>query len=387
MVPAGETKVFNIMFNIFKKSNHTVDSPEDKKNKNSHYYNLKVKEIVKETADAITIVFEAPEEGLTYKAGQFLTLINRIDEEEVRRSYSLCTSMLTDKHPAVTVKRVEGGKMSNYLANSLKVADTIRVMEPMGKFTAEPQSGNKRHLVLFGGGSGITPLMAITKEILHGEPNSIISLIYANRNIDSIIFHDQLEAMEQEYEGRLHVIHILDDAPLNWQGPSGLLNPEKLKQLMERIPDWGIEKTQYLMCGPEGMMNNIDAILTEFRVPKDRIFRESFVAGITNKKEVVVEAETEPEISTHTVKIIYDGEEFSFEVPPGKTILETALELDIDLPYSCQSGLCTACRGKCLSGKVKLDEEEGLSDGEREEGYVLTCVGHPLTGDVVIEIG
>ena len=156
---------------------------------------------------------------------------------------------------------------------------------------------------------------------------------------------------------------------------------------MERIPDWGVEKTQYLMCGPEGMMNNIDAILAELNIPKNSIFRESFVAGITHKKEVVVEAENEEAPAAHEVKIIYDGEEYKFQVEPGKTILETALSLDIDLPYSCQSGLCTACRGKCLSGKVKLDEEEGLSEAELQEGYVLTCVGHPLTEDVVIEIG
>jgi len=229
--------------------------------------------------------------------------------------------------------------------------------------------------------------MAISKEILHGEPQSIISLIYANRNIDSIIFNEKLEAIQKNFEGRFHVIHILDDAPLNWQGPSGLLNPEKLRELMERIPDWGIEKTQYLMCGPEGMMNNIDTILAALNIPKDKIFKESFVAGITHKKEVVVEAESDSKTAAHEVTIIYDGEEYKFTVEPGKTILETALALDIDLPYSCQSGLCTACRGKCLSGKVKLDEEEGLSEAELSEGYVLTCVGHPLTGDVVIEIG
>ncbi len=373
------------MFKFFKKE--SVEKKADQKSQNLHYYQLKVIEIIRETSDAFTIVFEAPEGGMYYKAGQFLTLICNINGEEVRRSYSLCTSTLVDQNPAVTVKRVEGGIMSNYLADSLKVGDTIKVMEPMGKFTTDVDSGNKRHLVLFGGGSGITPLLAISKEILYGEPQSIISLIYANRNIDSIIFNEKLEVLQRDFEGRLHVIHILDDAPLNWQGPSGLLNPEKLKELMERIPDWGIEKTQYLMCGPEGMMNNIDTILATLNIPKEKIFKESFVAGITHKKEVIVEAESDAKPRAHEVTIIYDGEEFKFTVEPDKTILETALSKDIDLPYSCQSGLCTACRGKCLSGKVKLDEEEGLSEAELSEGYVLTCVGHPLTDDVVIEIG
>lgn len=374
------------MFQIFKK-NKDVSPNENKKKANAHYYTLKVKEIIQETVDAITIVFESPAEGMTYVAGQFLTLITDINGEEVRRSYSLCTSMLTDKDPAVTIKRVEGGKMSNFFADSLKAADTIKVMQPMGSFTSQVETGNKRHLVLFGGGSGITPLMAITKEVLHGEPDSIVSMIYANRNINSIIFQEQLDEMQRNFEGRFQVIHILDDAPLNWQGPSGLLNPEKVKTLLERIPNWGVEKTEYFMCGPEGMMNNVDAILEELRIPKENIFRESFVAGITNKKEVIVEAAGDDVVVAREVKVIYDDEEYTFVVEPDKTILETALDMDIDLPYSCQSGLCTACRGKCLSGKVKMDEEEGLSESEREEGYVLTCVGHPLTDDVVIEIG
>lgn len=373
------------MFKFFK--SNSSEKKDEQKKQNLHYYQLKVKEIIKETTDAITIVFEAPEGGLDYKAGQFLTLIANVDGADVRRSYSLCTSTLTDEHPAVTVKRVEGGKMSNFLADSLKVGDTMKVMEPMGKFTTDLNSDKKRHLVLFGGGSGITPLLAITKEILQGEPNSIISLFYANRNIDTIIFRDKLEAIQRDFEGRFHVIHILDDAPLNWQGPSGVLNPEKLRDLMERIPDWGVEKTQYLMCGPEGMMNNIDTILAVLKIPKENIFRESFVAGTTNKKEVVVEAEKDTKPTAREVTILYEGEEYKFKVEPDKTILETALSLDIDLPYSCQSGLCTACRGKCLSGKVKLDEEEGLSEAELSEGYVLTCVGHPITKDVVIEIG
>ncbi len=372
------------MFNIFKKKK---EEAADLKSKNAHYYDLTVKRVVQETADAITIEFERPASSMIYEAGQFLTLIAHIEGEEVRRSYSLCTSMLTDDAPAVTVKRVEGGKMSNFLASSIKVADSLKVMEPMGKFTARAKAGNKRHLVLFGGGSGITPLMAITKEVLHGESDSIISLIYANRNIDSIIFREQLDDIQRNYEGRFQVIYILDNAPVNWQGPSGLLNPEKVKTLLERVPDWGEEKTEYLMCGPEGMMNNITSALEIMRVPKEKIFKESFVVGITNKKEVIVEAPTEDTIVAREVKIIYDDEEHTFMVEPDKTILETALELDIDLPYSCQSGLCTACRGKCLSGKVKMDEEEGLSDSEREEGYVLTCVGHPMTDDVVIEIG
>jgi ring-1,2-phenylacetyl-CoA epoxidase subunit PaaE len=239
---------------------------------------------------------------------------------------------------------------------------------------------------LFAGGSGITPMMSIIKSILSHEPDSIISLIYCNRDIDSIIFRDELDKWQTKYEGRVHVIHVLDNAPMNWQGYSGLLNHDMLVKLFERIPNWGLEKTTYLMCGPEGMMKNVDELLAEHKIPKEKIFKESFVQGILDKKEDKPAAAT-GEARTREVTIRYDGQEFKVTVAPQDTILQSALDQGIDLPYSCQSGLCTACRGKALSGKVKLDEEEGLSQSERAEGYVLTCVGHPLTDDVVIEIG
>ena len=360
---------------------------EHKSSVGPHYYELKIKEIVQETADTISIVFAQPEDPISYKSGQFLTLIIPIEGNEVRRAYSLCSSPFTDSDLAVTVKRVENGLMSNYLPRQLKAGDTLKVMEPMGSFVTEYQADNKRHIIMFAGGSGITPMISIIKSTLTQEPNSLVSLIYCNRNIDSIIFKDALEQMQTEDEGRLHVIHILDDAPMNWQGHSGLLNREMLLKIFERIPDWGIEKTTYLMCGPEGMMKNVETLLEEHQIPKEKIFKESFVQGTIDKEIKPPENAEEGNEKPREVTIRYDGEEHKIMVEPNRAILETALDLGIDLPYSCQSGLCTACRGKCLSGKVKLDEEEGLSQTERDEGYVLTCVGHPLTDDVVIEIG
>ncbi|MCA6075305.1 ferredoxin--NADP reductase [Fulvivirga sedimenti] len=369
-------------FNFFKKK-----SEKKEETKTGKYRELRVREIIKETRDAISIVFEKAE-GLPYKSGQFLTLILDINGKEVRRAYSLCSSPDVDEYMAVTVKRVDNGLVSNWLNDNLHAGDAIRVMAPMGSFTTEYDSDNKRHLILFAGGSGITPMMSIVKSMLKLEPNSITSLIYCNRNIDSIIFKDQLDKLQTDNQGRLHVIHILDDAPMNWQGHSGLLNHDMLVKIFERIPDWGIEHTTYLMCGPEGMMKNVQNLLKEHDIPETNIYKESFVTGTIDKELKSPEtAATADTIQEREVTVIYDGEEHKFTVKPGDTILETALDLGIDLPYSCQSGLCTACRGKCKSGKVKLDEEEGLSESELAEGYVLTCVGHPLTDDVVIEIG
>ncbi|NOT77049.1 MAG: ferredoxin--NADP reductase [Cyclobacteriaceae bacterium] len=369
-------------FGLFKKS--------DKKKEESHsgprYYDLTVRNIIQETKDAISIVFEHPASGkIAYKSGQFLTLIVNVQGKEVRRAYSLCSSPFSDDHLAVSVKRVDNGLMSNWLPDNIKSGSIVKVMEPMGQFTTEYSKEKKRHLILFAGGSGITPMMSIIKSLLTQEPDSIVSLIYCNRNVDSIIFKDELTKLETKYEGRLQTVHVLDEAPMNWQGYSGLLNHDMLVKLFERIPSWGIDKSTYLMCGPEGMMKNVEAILQEHKIPKERVFKESFVAGTIAKDEKKEPAATENKAREVTIR--YDGQEYKVLVQPNRAILETALDAGIDLPYSCQSGLCTACRGKALSGKVKLDEEEGLSQSERAEGYVLTCVGHPLTDDVVIEIG
>jgi len=372
------------MFGLFKKAD------KDKKEESTsgpRYYDLRVKRIINETKDAISIVFEQPAAGnIQYKSGQFLTLIVPVQGKEVRRAYSLCSSPFVDDDLAVSVKRVENGLMSNWLPDNLKQGDMIKVMEPMGQFTTEFQKENKRHLIMFAGGSGITPMMSIIKSLLTQEPESIVSLIYCNRNVDSIIFNDALNEWEVKHEGRLHILHVLDEAPMNWQGYSGLLNPDMLKKLFERIPDWGIDKTTYLMCGPEGMMKNVETLLQAHAIPANKIFKESFVQGTIDKSKKE-EAPAAVANKAREVTIRYDGQEFKIMVEPNHTILETALDQGIDLPYSCQSGLCTACRGKALSGQVKLDEEEGLSQSERAEGYVLTCVGHPLTDDVVIEIG
>lgn len=371
-------------FGLFKKSEK---KEEVAANQGPHYFDLKVKNIIQETKDAISIVFEQPAKKLAYKAGQFLTLIVTVGGKEVRRAYSLSSSPFTDDDLVVTVKRVDKGLMSNWLPDNLKAGNVVKVMAPTGHFTTEYTKENKRHVIMFAGGSGITPMKSLIKSTLTQEPDSICSLIYCNRDIDSIIFKEQFDQLQTKYEGRLHVIHVLDNAPMNWQGYSGLLNHEMLKKLFERIPDWGQDKTTYLMCGPEGMMKNVDSLLALQNIPKDKIFKESFVTGVIDKDKKEEPASAAAKNGSHEVTIRYDGHEYKVMVEPNRTILETALDQGIDLPYSCQSGLCTACRGKALSGKVKLDEEEGLSQSERAEGYVLTCVGHPLTDDVVIEIG
>jgi ring-1,2-phenylacetyl-CoA epoxidase subunit PaaE len=357
------------------------------------YFNLKVADITRETSDAITIHFEHPEgQTVSYKPGQFLTLILNIDGKEVRRSYSLSSTPHEETRLSVTVKRVSGGLVSNYLLDSLKAGDEIRVMQPIGNFCLTCAPDNKRHVLLFGAGSGITPLMSILKSVLLKEPNSQVTLLYGNSDEDSVIFKEQLQQLTSNYGERFHIEYIYSQ-PKHECEHKGRMNQSMIIKILERLQLAKIDNAIYYMCGPEGMMDEVKRALDVLHVAPEYIFRESFVSNklIEQQQQAkhgdVLSSDDDGEIVTQTVTIIYEGAEYHVEVEPDQTILEAALDQDVDLPYSCQAGLCTACRGKCLSGKVHLDEREGLSDAELDEGYVLNCVGHPLTSDVVIEIG
>jgi ring-1,2-phenylacetyl-CoA epoxidase subunit PaaE len=351
----------------------------------SKYYSLTVEKIVRETPDAISIYFKQPFfQKIKYKSGQFLTLLVPINGTTERRSYSMSSSPFTDSQVVVTVKRVPGGKVSNYLNDHLKPGATLEVMEPMGTFVLEPKADARRHIVLLGAGSGITPLMSVAKTVLQAERNSHVSIIYGNRNEQSIIFKEDLENLRRKFAGRLEVVHVLSQPADAWQGHVGRLNQSLVLKILENLPK--VAEAEYFVCGPDGMMEEVKHALRILQIPSERIHSESFVTASDAKKHGDVIEQPSLAVQDHTVTIVYEGAEYKIKVPANKTILEAALKNDIDLPYSCQSGMCTACMGKCTSGKVKLDEEEGLSETEVRQGFVLTCVGHPLTDDVVIEI-
>lgn len=366
-------------FGFFKKKKKEVKNTKDK------YLRLTVKEVIKETDKAVSIVFDTNSSQMPYEAGQFVTLIETINGQKIRRAYSLCTSPFTDEFPAVTVKRVAGGSMSNHVNDTLLPGAQIEVMEPMGQFTTDYKSDRKRHLILFGGGSGITPLMAITKSVLFEEPQSIVSLVYANESEEDIIFKDALSELQKRYEGRLNIVHVLNNPPEHWSDKTGWMTVDKVKSIVNDLPKIDAANTEFFTCGPGPMMDIVVEGLEAIGVPKDHIKLESFEAGKTSPKEIIGDESTSS--AARPVKIVIDDEEFSFSVPADKTILEQGLEESVDMPYSCQSGLCTACRGKLHSGKVKMIEYDGLSQSELDDNYVLCCQAYPETDDVVIEIG
>jgi ring-1,2-phenylacetyl-CoA epoxidase subunit PaaE len=347
-------------------------------------YFLQVKEVVLETADSVTIYFWHPlSEQIKYKAGQFITIIVPAGEggKKVRRSYSMSTSPHSDTAIGVTVKRVQGGLVSNYLNDNVKIGDFLEVLEPLGNFFLELDADITRHIVLFAAGSGITPMMSIAKSVLKLELDSRVTLIYGNRSEDSIIFKQKLEELEVHYGKRLGVHHLLSNPSDLWVGHKGRISQGIAVRLMKEA-DTDFAKDNFYLCGPVGMMEDIIAALGIYNVSKERIHKENF-------HTVMVEGETEEtddSLQTQTVKVKYNGHEYEFEVKPHQTILEAALDIDIDLPYSCQAGMCTACMGTCTEGKVKMDEEDGLTEKELKRGVMLTCVAHPITKGVVIEI-
>ena len=366
------------------------------------YLTLTVVELTHETPDAVTIHLErADRQPIPSQPGQFLTLILPCGPggKTERRAYSLSSTPHEAPRLSVTVKRVEGGLVSNYLLDTVHVGQEIQAMAPLGNFTLVPSPKAARSLVLIGAGSGITPLMSMLKAVLKTETRSHVLLIYGNRNEESVIFQQQLHALEAGSGGRLQVEHVYSQ-PTGPVGPhqhTGRLNRNMLLRILEQRHQFPAEQAEYFLCGPEGLMTEARAALDILGVPASRVRRESFVAA-TDTFEAAAAAQPAAGTAsaaasagssggTRSVTINYEGSEYVLDVSPKQTILEAALDLDIDLPYSCQAGLCTACRGKCLSGEVTLDEREGLSDAELKQGYILTCVGHPATDGVVIEIG
>lgn len=352
----------------------------------SLFHPIRIKEIIRETADASTVVFDIPDHlksQFQYQAGQYLTVSLQVAGQEERRAYSFSSSPFTDANLAITVKKVDGGAVSPIMNDQLRAGDMIQLMPPMGKFTTSINPANRKQYVLFGGGSGITPVMSILKSVLSQEPNSKVVLIYTNRDEASIIFKDQLKALEAQYAGRLTIFHALDNAPAGFAGNSGRMMAADYAQVSAQLESDGYP-TEYFICGPGGMMEQVKEGLKQRGIADDLVHNEYFSTPVSSKpatQTIVapVMDEEEDDFGPNKATIFFNGDEFQIEIPDGMTILEAAKDQDVDPPYACQMGVCTTCRAKVLEGSAKMDEREGLSDAEIAEGYILTCQAHPTS--------
>jgi ring-1,2-phenylacetyl-CoA epoxidase subunit PaaE len=356
-----------------------------KKSMSSLFYKVRVKEMIRETEDASTVVFDIPAElkdTFRYLPGQYITIRFIINGEDQRRAYSFCSSPYTDPDPAITVKKVENGIVSSYINDSLKAGDTVELMPPLGKFTVDIQEAARRHYFLFAGGSGITPVMSILGSVLEKEPGSFVTLVYTNRNEKSIIFRDKLKKIQERKGAALTVYYSLDEAFPGFQGHVGRLDTEDCRSLIRSAHREGLS-TEYYVCGPTGMMDLVTQALKASGIPEASVHSEYFTAPVSSRPvpELPVQEEEE-EGGEFRVWIGYSGREYEITVPPGETILEAAKDQNVDPPYACQMGVCTTCRAKVLEGETRMDEREGLSDAEIAEGYILTCQAHPVSKKV-----
>lgn len=350
------------------------------------FYKLKVEAVSKETPDAVSIRFEKHPAFAQYKAGQFITLRILQDGKEVRRAYSLCSSPLENDGPAISVKEIPGGKMSPFLVHQVRVGDELELMPPIGNFVYQPHLSTRRWFVLFAAGSGITPLFSILKTILMSEPQSFVSLLYGSRKEEDIFYKQAWQDLVKRYPSRLKVIHTLSQPSENWFGETGRISENLIGQIIEDLkPVTPFAETRVYTCGPAEMMDEVQRVCQTQGVPADKIFRESFSADLDEATRKAIEEQGE--VDESQVEILLDGDWHQLVVPRGKTILDAALDEGLDMPYSCQSGICTACRALCKEGKVAMEEREGLSDEEIEEGYVLTCVGHAQSARLKLEVG
>jgi 3-ketosteroid 9alpha-monooxygenase subunit B len=316
-------------------------------------YPLKVSRVVEETPDARSIVFDVPErlrEIFRYQAGQFLTLEVSMGENLLRRCYSLASSPDCDPEHKVTVKRVDKGKVSNFINDKVRAGDTLFVLPPEGRFVLPKEESP---LVLFAGGSGITPIISIIKSALRNSKREI-DLFYANRDARSVIFADELRALGN---GRLRVRHHLD-------AERGFAREEDVRSLIR-------PEAHHYLCGPGPFMDVVERALKD--LPPERVHVERFVSPREERVEEDVASDTSE------IEVELRGEKRTLAYEPGKSILKTALEAGMDAPYSCEDGFCGCCIAQLVEGEVHMAADDALTKEDKKKRLILTCQSKPVS--------
>ena len=352
-----------------------------------HFHPLKVKQVIKETPNCVSLVFDVPE-GLknefAFEHGQNITIKKNIEGEEIRRSYSICSAPF-ENELKVAVQKVDGGKFSGYANSVLKAGDELQVLPPTGKFNTKLKSENAKHYLAFVAGSGITPVLSIIKTTLLTEPNSSFTLVYGNRTRSSIIFFEELEGIKNKYLHRFNFINILSREKTETTINSGRINMDKLTALNKLVDYKNMD--EFFICGPEEMIFCVKDFLTQLNIDKNRIHFELFTtpgqkkSSAVSRQSSVIDSGPKSKI---TVKL--DGRSFDFDLGfEQDSILDAALKQGADLPFACKGGVCCTCKAKLLYGKVEMDVNWGLEQEEVDQGFILTCQSHPVTEKVTVD--
>jgi ring-1,2-phenylacetyl-CoA epoxidase subunit PaaE len=352
-----------------------------------HFHKLTVREIKTETPDCVSIAFDVPENLQTeflFEHGQNITIKKEIDGEEIRRSYSICSAPF-ENELRVAVKKVNGGKFSNYANSTLKEGDQLEILPPTGRFNTKLETQNSKQYLAFVAGSGITPVISIIKTTLQTEPASSFTLVFGNRGRHSIIFFEELEGLKNKYLNRFNFINILSrektDAPIN----SGRIDFDKLTEL-NKLVDYK-NTDEFFICGPEEMIFCVKEFLEAKGIEQKKIHFELFTTPGQKESSVVSrESAVKSNGATSKITVKLDGRSFDFDLGfNGENILDAALKQGADLPFACKGGVCCTCKAKLLEGEVEMDVNWGLEHEEVEQGFILTCQSHPTTEKVVVD--
>ena len=349
------------------------------------FHRLTVKDLRRETRDAVSLTFAIPDElkdDYHFSPGQYLTLRTTMDGEEVRRSYSICSGP-DDGEMRIAVKKVDGGAFSSWAADELKSGDEIDVMTPTGRFGIAPAPEAAHIHVGFAAGSGITPILSIVKGVLAREPNSRFFLFYGNRSTTSMLFREALEQLKDRFIERLSVFHVISGEEQDIPILDGRLDGEKVRVLLRSlVPAASVDHV--FICGPTGMSEEIEATCREIGIPEDRIHIERFVSGLGGKPrpKAVVPASAPPKAFA---ALIIDGKRREVPVADGEAILDAALRAGVDLPFACKGGMCSTCRARLVEGDARMELNYSLEPWELEKGFILTCQARPVTDRVVVD--
>ena len=336
-------------------------------------YSLTVSDIRQEANEAFTIEFgNVPTVFRDFSAGQHLTIKVNIKGATLYRTFSISSIPNKDNFLTLTIKKIKAGKVTNYLAENLKVGDTLEVTAPSGQFYLNAEPANQKHYVMIAGGGGITPIYSMIGTVLKFEPKSKITLLYANRNSTSIIFKEKIEQWKNEFSTQLEVKYFLSEEENPKNAIKGYITRISLEEVLKQH---GKSKLEFYLCGPEIMTNILMADLAYLGVAKDKIHRELFLITAQTQESASQKAQVSAKVF---------GKTYQFETQEGKTILQSGIEQNVPLPFSCQSGLCGMCKMKCTEGKVMIKNNQVLTEKDIKEGYILTCQSLPQTKAITI---
>jgi ring-1,2-phenylacetyl-CoA epoxidase subunit PaaE len=346
------------------------------------FHRLRIKDILRETEDTVSVSFEVPtelKEDYLFEAGQHLTFKMNSNGEEIRRSYSICKAP-HEKELRVAIKKVQEGLFSTFANEKLVVGEELEVMTPMGKFTVEFNKKNQKSYLFFASGSGITPVISLIKTILAEEPLSNVSLVYGNKGVAHIIFRDELEGLKNQFMNRFNLIHILSRENLGITVQKGRISGDKCTELFNTyLKNQAIDEV--FICGPEEMIHAVKDFMLAKGVDKKSIHFELFN---TSEIKKVNSTKEDPKVEAN-VQIILDGDTFEIVVDShGDSILDAAYKSGADVPFACKGGVCCTCKAKIIEGSVKMDVNYGLEEDEVAAGYILTCQSHPTSEKLTV---